>query len=160
MAGEAGTLELLARELGQALGALEQRLAQGNAEEFIAELGIRLPTTVASHGQFAGAIASTVSSAGALGPLVIELKNAIHAENVPQIISTGTELVNRIRQVLDGISQMGTSLDTAATAAGGLSPAQRAELPAFAASCRSASSISRSANTSRAKAKACSRRST
>ena len=35
MATQAGTLELLARELGQALSALEQRLSQGNAEEFI-----------------------------------------------------------------------------------------------------------------------------
>jgi hypothetical protein len=133
MAGEAGTLELLARELSTALSALEQRLAEGNAEEFIADLGVRLPTAVAAHGQFTGAIASTVSSAAALGPLVIELKNAIETENVPQIISVGAELLNRIRQVLDGISQMGPSLDTAATAAGGLSPAERAELQAFAA---------------------------
>ena len=132
MAGQAGTLELLARELGQALSLLEQRLAQGNAEEFIAGLGIRLPTTVAANGQFTGAIGSTVSAAAALGPLIVDLKNAIDSENIPQIISVGTELLNRIRQVLDGISQMGTSLDAAA-AAGGLSPADKAALQAFAA---------------------------
>jgi len=132
MATQAGTLELLARELGQALSALEQRLAQGNAEEFIAGLGIRLPTTVAANGQFTGAISSTVSAAAALGPLVVDLKNAIDSENIPQIISVGTELLNRIRQVLDGVSQMGTSLDAAA-AAGGLSPADKAALQAFAA---------------------------
>ena len=131
MAGQAGTLELLARELGQALGALEQRLAQGNAEEFVAGLGIRLPSSVAAHGQFTGAITSTVSAAAALGPLVLDLKNAIDSENVPQIISVGTELLNRIRQVLDGISQMGTSLDAAA-AAGGLSAADKAAVQAFA----------------------------
>ena len=128
----AGTLELLTRELGQALNALEQRLAQGNAEEFIAELGVRLPTTVAANSQLTGAITSTVSAAAALGPLLIDLKNAIDSDNVPQIISVGTELLNRIRQVLDGISQMGTSLNAAATAAGGLSPTQRAELQSFA----------------------------
>ena len=132
MATQAGTLELLARELGQALSALEQRLSQGNAEEFIAGLGIRLPTTVAANGQFTGAISSTVSAAAALGPLIVDLKNAIDSENIPQIISVGTELLNRIRQVLDGISQMGTSLDAAA-AAGGLSPADKAALQAFAA---------------------------
>jgi len=132
MATQAGTLELLARELGQALSALEQRLSQGNAEEFIAGLGIRLPTIVAANGQFTGAISSTVSAAAALGPLIVDLKNAIDSENIPQIISVGTELLNRIRQVLDGISQMGTSLDAAA-AAGGLSPADKAALQAFAA---------------------------
>jgi Family of unknown function (DUF6603) len=132
MATQAGTLELLARELGQALSALEQRLSQGNAEEFIAGLGIRLPTTVAANGQFTGAISSTVSAAAALGPLIVDLKNAIDSEDIPQIISVGTELLNRIRQVLDGISQMGTSLDAAA-AAGGLSPADKAALQAFAA---------------------------
>ena len=132
MATQAGTLELLARELGQALSALEQRLSQGNAEEFIAGLGIRLPTTVAANGQFTGAIGSTVSAAAALGPLIVDLKNAIDSENIPQIISVGTELLNRIRQVLDGISQMGTSLDAAA-AGGGLSPADKAALQAFAA---------------------------
>jgi hypothetical protein len=132
MATQAGTLELLARELGQALSALEQRLAQGNAEEFIAGLGIRLPTIVAANGQFTGAISSTVSAAAALGPLVVDLKNAIDSENLPQIISVGTDLLNRIRQVLDGISQMGTSLDAAA-ASGGLSPADKAALQAFAA---------------------------
>ncbi len=125
-------MELLARELGQALSALEQRLAQGNAEEFIAGLGIRLPTIVAANGQFTGAISSTVSAAAALGPLVVDLKNAIDSENLPQIISVGTDLLNRIRQVLDGISQMGTSLDAAA-ASGGLSPADKAALQAFAA---------------------------
>jgi hypothetical protein len=132
MATQAGTLELLARELGQALSALEQRLAQGNAEEFIAGLGIRLPTIVAANGQFTGAISSTVSAAAALGPLVVDLKNAIDSENLPQIISVGTDLLNRIRQVLDGISQMGTSLDAAA-ASGGLSPADKVALQAFAA---------------------------
>ena len=132
MATQAGTLELLARELGQALSALEQRLSQGNAEEFIAGLGIRLPTTVAANGQFTGAIGSTVSAAAALGPLIVDLKNAIDSENIPQIISVGTELLNRIRQVLDGVSQMGTSLDAAA-AGGGLSPADKAALQAFAA---------------------------
>ena len=132
MAGQAGTLELLARELGQALSLLEQRLAQGNAEEFIAGLGIRLPTTVAANGQFTGAIGSTVSAAAALGPLIVDLKNAIDSENIQQIMSVGTELLNRIRQVLDGISQMGTSLDAAA-AAGGLSPADKAALQAVAA---------------------------
>src|SRR5688500_7600073 len=132
MAAQAGTLELLARELGEALRGLEEQLALGNAEEFVAGLGLRLPSTVAGNGQFTGAIASTVSAAAALGPLVVDLRNAIQSENIPQIVSIGLELLNRIRQVLDGISQMGTSLDAAALAGGGLSPAQRGQIQAFA----------------------------
>ena len=158
MAGQAGTLELLARELGQALSLLEQRLAQGNAEEFIAGLGIRLPTTVAANGQFTGAIGSTVSAAAALGPLIVDLKNAIDSETPPDHF-VGTELLNRIRQVLDGISQMGTSLDAAA-AAGGLSPADKAALQAFAAELPRRLFDFAFIEYSRAKAKAFCRRST
>ena len=51
MTTKAGTLELIARELGQVLAPLEQRLTGGGALELLGAVGVRLPDSVASHAQ-------------------------------------------------------------------------------------------------------------
>ncbi|HEY3726035.1 MAG TPA: DUF6603 domain-containing protein [Solirubrobacteraceae bacterium] len=133
MAGEAGTLELLARELATALQPLEDRLASGNAEAFITELGLRLPPPIAADAQLAAAISTTATAAGALEPAIEQLINAITADDAAQIVSAGLSLIGKLRDVLTGGAAIGTDLSAALAAAGGLTPAQQAELESFAA---------------------------
>ena len=52
MATKAGTLELIARELGSALAPLEQRLDGGGAVELLAALGVRVPASVSTNSPF------------------------------------------------------------------------------------------------------------
>ena len=63
MATKAGTLELIARELGQVLAPLEQRLTGGGALELLGAVGVRLPDSVASHAQVASAITGAATHA-------------------------------------------------------------------------------------------------
>ena len=132
MADQAGTLELLVRELAQGLQPLEARLAAGNAEGLIAELGLALPQSAAAENQLVTAVASTATAAGALATTLEQLITAIEADDVSQIVSAGAALIAKVRDVLNGISAVGPALDAAAGAAT-LTPAQKAEIQAFAA---------------------------
>src|SRR5262245_6434427 len=119
MPAQAGTLELLARELAEALRPLERRLAQGNVEAFVAELGLRLPPGVAGVAQLVSAVATTASAAAGLPPLIGQLTTAIQADNGPQILSAGQQLLSRIGQVLNGLTAIRPAVEGAAAAAAG-----------------------------------------
>lgn len=132
MAGEAGTLELLARELGKALQPLEDRLASENALTFITQLGVRLPSAVAEDAQLGSSIAATATAAGALGPAIDALVTAIEADDATQIVSAGIALIGKVRDVVTNGTRAADALHAAIAAASGLTPAQEAELETFA----------------------------
>ena len=123
----AGTLELIARELATALQPLEDRLAAGNAEALLVELGIQLPGGVAGA---ATATATVAVKAGELAPLIVALTDAIDDEDAARILSTGVALLNKIKEVVDAIGALKPAFATAVAAAGGLTPAQRAHVQA------------------------------
>lgn len=128
----AGTLEVFARELAEALRPLEQRLAAGSAEDFFAELGLRLPPGFTAQAQAASSIAAVAASAAGLAPLIVQLTDAIAADQPAQILSSGKALLGKIVDVISGMAQMRTAFNTLAGGFGGLTPAQRAALQAFA----------------------------
>jgi hypothetical protein len=133
VAGQAGTLELLVRELAQAIKPLEDKLASGDPIAFIEELGVRLPATVAADAQLGSALGSTASTAGALEPAIEALVAAIAAEDPVKIISAGEALIAKLGGVLSGLAAINSSLTAALGGAGGLTQAQRTELENFAA---------------------------
>jgi hypothetical protein len=120
-----GTLELIARELAAALAPLEQRLAAGNAEGFLRELGIVLP---GGFDQAATAVENTAVKAGALVPLAAALVVAIEAGDAAAITQAGLPLLTGIRDLADAISALEPAFAAAVAAAAGLSPAQRTYL--------------------------------
>ena len=133
MADQAGTLELLIRELASALGPLESRLAAGSdVGSLLAEAGLVLPASVAADGNLTTALASTATAAGALATAIDQLTAAIAAEDPAQIVSAGLALIGKVRDVLTGASAIGSALNAAASAAGGLTPAERSQLQALA----------------------------
>jgi hypothetical protein len=124
---QAGTLELVARELALVLQPLEQRLASGNAETLLGELGIGLPT---GFDAAASAIATTAVKAGELPPLVVKLTDAIEVEDASRILTEGIALIGQIRDLLAAIARLSPALNGAVAGAAGLTPAQRARIQA------------------------------
>jgi hypothetical protein len=133
MASPAGTLDLIARELAVALGVLEDRLGDGGADDFLAELGLRPPEGLTGVGGLATALADAASLAGDLAPLVVDLTTAIENEDIPAIVSAGVALLGKIDDALAAITTVANAVDAAAGLLGGLTPGQRAEVEAFAA---------------------------
>ena len=132
MASEAGTLEVLARELAHALEPLEQRLASGRVDGLFSSLGLRLPSGFTSQAALTAPLAAGVSAAAALPPLVVQLTAAIEAEDIGQIVSSGQALLQKITEVIEAIPQISNGLDSVAAGFGGLTPAQRTEINTFA----------------------------
>ena len=102
---KAGTLELIARELGDVLAPLEQRLAGGGALALLGAVGVRLPDSVATHAQVVTAINDAIANAAALAPMVAQLAAAIAADDEAQIVSTGIAVVDAARAVHRGLWQ-------------------------------------------------------
>ena len=125
---QAGTLEQLAQELGQALQPLGALLAPGQVESFLGELGIGVPNGLGAEAQFAGATGTAIVDLGAAAPMVAALVSAISAGNAGQIISAATQLVEQIAKIITAFSNASTALHNAASGAAGLTPAQIANL--------------------------------
>ena len=132
MASQPGTLERLAQELGLALQPLEQRLAAGQFNSFLRELGIALPPALAGEAQFAAAIADAATKIGDLAPLIAQLASAIGADNTGQIVSVAIQVLTKVGQVLNAFSNASTALHDATAAAAGLTPAQKSQLQGLA----------------------------
>jgi hypothetical protein len=132
VAGAAGTLERIAREIASALAPLEQRLSAEGARPFLGELGLRLPPALEQNAQITGALTTAAASAAGLGPLVTALTNAIAADDVEQILSASANLVAKITALLGALAKIETAL-TSAAAGGGLNAAQLAQIQSFAA---------------------------
>lgn len=127
MATKAGTIQLVARELGEILRPLEQRLQRDGALELLSAVGVRLPTSVASHGQVVAAVTAAIARAAALAPKVADLGLAIDADDEAQIIAAGLAVLDESAKVLSAVRDMGQALQTA-TVAAPLSAAERAAL--------------------------------
>lgn len=125
---QAGTLEQLAQELGQALQPLGAMLAPGQVESFLAELGIGVPPGLGAEPQFAGTTSTAAADLSASGPLVVTLISAISAGNATQIISAAAQLIEQIAKIIADFSQASTALRNAASGATGLTAAQIANL--------------------------------
>jgi hypothetical protein len=124
----AGTLEQLAQELGQALQALGPRLAPGQIEAFLAEIGIGVPAGLGAEAQFAGAVGSAVTDLGAAAPILANLVAAISSGDAAQIISTAAQLIEKVGAIFTDFSHASSALHDAAAGGSGLTPAQIANL--------------------------------
>ena len=120
-----GTLEVIAQELAIALAPLEQRLTGPHADQFLADLGVRLPGGYASA---ASAISTTAVKAAALPPLVIKLVVAIEAEDARAILGASVPLLQAVAQVIDAVAALEPALEAAVSTAAGLTAEQRAHL--------------------------------
>ena len=98
MAAQPGTLELIARELGQALSALEQKATAESPENFIADLGLRLPPALVAEAQFVNAVIAVANAAAGLPTPIANLISALDNGSTDQIITAGEQLISAIAQ--------------------------------------------------------------
>src|SRR5580700_4948871 len=131
MATQPGTLELIARELGQALSALQQKATAESPENFIADLGLRLPPALVAEAQFVNAVVAVANAAAGLPTPITNLIAALDSGNTAQIITAGEQLITAIGQVLSAISGLGTAINTLAASVAGLTPAQVTQIQNF-----------------------------
>jgi hypothetical protein len=132
MATAAGTIELLAREVAIALEPLQRRLAAGGVDSLFDGLGLRMPSGLSNQSQLANVLATTVSAAAELPDLIVQLTDAIEADDVVQVVTVGQAVLQKARQIIDAIPQISTGLNAAAAGFGGMTPQQLADIDAFA----------------------------
>ena len=125
----AGTIEILAGVLADALSVLERRLAAAEVDGYFADLGLRLPTSVNAQPGLSNALQSTSQLAGQLPALVTSLSNAIKAGDVPAILAQGATTLARLVDVFNKLDSIGTQLNAVSGAFAGV-PA--ADVSAFA----------------------------
>jgi hypothetical protein len=116
MSREAGTLEQLARLLGEALQQLEQRLAGERAQQLFEALGVRLPAGAIAQSELAVALNATATAAGQLGPAVAALAASLSGTDPLAIVQRGIEVIERIGAVLTGIGQIRSAIGAIAAA--------------------------------------------
>lgn len=128
MAGQPGTLETLARQIGQALQPLESSLTSANVIPFFAELGLNFPPQLLQS-NFVNAINTSSAAAGALPNLITQLTNDIESGDASGILTVGVQLIKQISTLISSFSQIGTELGNLSGSLPGVSPA---EVTAFA----------------------------
>ena len=92
----AGTLELVAREVGQALAILGQRVASESPTELIASLGLELPPALASDATLVSAIGAVASAGDALATPLTNLITAIETGDDATIVSAAGQVISAI----------------------------------------------------------------
>lgn len=127
-----GTLQVVARQLGLALGLLEDELTRSGLQGLLAKLGLRLPDDLAVAGQLDTAAQSAAADAAALGPLVDSLAAAVDADDIAAIITATTQLLDKITSTVSAVDALSAALRDVGTGATALTPDQRAQIAAFA----------------------------
>lgn len=125
MANAAGTVELLALELGKACEPLSELLSQDMFER----LGMPLPSSIAGDGAVANKLTAAGQVAAAMPPLVSSLVAAIAAENTANIIAASAPLIAKIAELVARLKEAGDALHQAAN---GLPAVEKDKIQAFA----------------------------
>lgn len=128
----AGTLELLAAELARIFRPLARRAEAGTADSLLEWLGLRRPLGLSQTDALSAALRSLMSAATELPALVEQLVGAIEAEDPSAVAHTGRALVERIGLLVQASRTTASALGSLSASASTLTPAQRAELSAFA----------------------------
>ena len=131
MGTNSGTLQVLANQLGLALGLLEDELADAGLSDFLAKLGVRLPPELAAVQSLATAAETAATDAAGLAPLLQALATAVQADDLSSILPATENLIAQIATTVHAVEQVETELNTV-VAGSSLDTAQRAELVAFA----------------------------
>jgi hypothetical protein len=124
MAERAGTLELVAAELGRVLAPLEERLRGGEVLGLLEELGFRFPPELTEQTELVQALEDTATAAGKLPGLVTQLVAAVEQEDLTKLTQLGEQLLTLVKQVIGGFDTISAKLKAAAGALASIPPAR------------------------------------
>jgi len=118
----AGTAELLAKVLADALSPLQRRLSAGEVDEFFAELGLRFTPSVTTPPGVLGALQVAGDAAQALGNEGDALAAAIGAGDVAQIVARGVTTLNDLVKLTQSLGNASQQLKASSAAFPTMSP--------------------------------------
>ena len=124
MAGKAGTLEVLAQQLGLALQPLQTQLTAQNIIPFLAQLGLQFPPQLTAQAGFMNAVQSGGTAAGALPNLLTQLATDIESDNEAGILQDGLQLIQQISAIVSALEQIGSQLGSIAGILPGMNAAE------------------------------------
>ncbi|MDH3638321.1 MAG: hypothetical protein OES09_07620 [Gammaproteobacteria bacterium] len=128
MPNQAGTVELILRELSKVLASLAQRLQP----QAIEALGLRVPESLSNNPQILGSIQGATGAAAELGTTATDLTDAIDAEDTGAIVAAGVATAQKLVELIHALVQVADQIDSLAGSLGGLSAAERNRIQAFA----------------------------
>lgn len=132
MAGQAGTLETLAQQLGLALQPLQAQLTPANIIPFLSQLGLTFPPQLTAQSAFMNAVNAGATATGALPNLLSQLASDIASDNDANILQDGIQLIEQISTVVSSLEQIGLQLGIVASVPGNLPGMNAAEVASFA----------------------------
>jgi hypothetical protein len=112
MPGTAGTLEVIARQIGLALQPLEQLLASANVTTLFAQLGVQFPPQLVNpaNTDFINALNAVSTAAGKLNATIAQLTTDIENGNDAGTLQDGVQLVQEISVVISAVKAVGDAL--------------------------------------------------
>ena len=110
MAGEAGTLEVLARQAGLALQPLQTTLTPSGIIPLLAELGLQFPAALTAQSGFMQKVSAGGSAAGQLSTLIAQLATDIDNGDDAAIAADGVKLIQQIANVVSALDAIGQEL--------------------------------------------------
>ena len=129
MSNGPSTIEQLAGELAQLFDPLARRLENDTVDSLLPWLGLRVPDTAANATDLANALDTCATAAASLAPLIEDLAAAVRDEDDAALISAGTALLQHLATLIQAARDVAAGLEALSA---GLTPAQQAELSAFA----------------------------
>jgi hypothetical protein len=123
MPAKAGTLEILAQQVGAALQPLETRLAPANVLAFFAELGVAFPPQLLQPA-FVSALAAASTASGALTNTLKKFALDVASDNTAGIVADAVTLVQQIRAVISSFPSIGVELGKLSASLPGISPVE------------------------------------
>jgi hypothetical protein len=132
MSNGAGTIEQLVGELAAVLDPVARRLEDGTVTSLLPWLGLRPPDAVVAATDLTNALQTCASAAASLPPLIGDLTAAVRSGDDGALLSASTTLLQHLATAIQAARDVAAGLNTLSTG-GGLTPAQQAELAAFAA---------------------------
>jgi hypothetical protein len=124
MAGEAGTLEFLAQQIGLALQPLEAQLTPDNIIPFLAQMGLQFPSQLTAQSAFMNAVNAGSTAAGTLPNLITQLATDITNGNDTGILEDGIQLIQQIGTIVSALETIGTQLGNIAASLPGMNVAE------------------------------------
>jgi hypothetical protein len=118
LSSKAGTLEIVAQQIGLALQPLEAQLTPANITPFLAQLGLQFPSSLTSQTAFMNAVNAGSTAAGALPTLLTQLATDIANDDEVAIAQQGLQLVQQIGTIVSALEAIGTELGNLASSLG------------------------------------------
>jgi hypothetical protein len=123
MPGKAGTLEVLAQQVGLALQPLQSQLTSDGVIPFLAQLGLQFPPQLLQP-SFVNSLKTAATAASALPTTLSQLATDIASDNELGIVNDGLKLIQEIGSLLSTLPQIGVELKNIAGTIPGMNSAE------------------------------------